>query len=41
MTAPNFDWRAAVSNFTLAQGGSLAAERGLDPFTLNDYATVA
>jgi AAA domain len=33
MTAPRFDWRAAVSNFTLAQGRALAAERGLDPFT--------
>jgi hypothetical protein len=28
-----FDWKAALSNFTLAQGRALAAERGLDPLT--------
>jgi len=33
MTVPKFDWKAAVSSFTLAQGRELADERGLDPLT--------
>jgi hypothetical protein len=31
MSPPKFDWKTAVSNFTLTQGGALAAERGFGP----------